>query len=123
MSQRLLRIALLLVLLGALVPLKAQLRYGLGKWANDADHYYTLARSVAEGEGLKSNLSLYYQGFKTLTHFVTGSPVWPLLLGAVGAVVGLDNAAYGCPVFSKGIYVLELRDRDAAAPARAGGAR
>ena len=97
MSKRVLRIALLLVLLGGVVPLKAQLRYGLGERANDADYYYTIARSVAEGEGLKSNLSLYYQGFKTLPHLVTGSPVWPLLLGAVGAVVGLDIAAVWVP--------------------------
>ena len=105
MSKRLLRITLLLVLLGALVPLKAQLRYGLGKRANDADYYYTIARSVAEGEGLKSNLSLYYQGFKTLPHFVTGSPAWPLLLGAVGAVVGLDSAAVWLP---NALYMLAL---------------
>lgn len=105
MSQRILPVALLVVLLAGMLPLKLRLDYGLGEWANDADYYYTIARSVAEGEGFKSNLSLYYQGFKTLPHHVTTSPVWPVTLGAVAAVVGLDNAARGLPLL---LYLLDV---------------
>ena len=80
-------------------PRAAEDEFGIwaGEWANDADYYFTIARSVAEGEGLKSNLSLYYQGFKELPHFVTGSPVWPLFLGSIGAVIGMETAALWVP--------------------------
>ena len=105
MPKRPLRVALLLVLLGGLVPLKMNLEYGLGEWANDADYYFTIARSVAEGEGLKSNLSLYYQGFKELPHHVTGSPVWPLFLGGIGAVIGMEAAALWVP---NALFLLSL---------------
>ncbi len=103
--QRILSVALLVVLLVGVFVLKQRLDYGLGKYANDADYYYTIARSVSEGDGLQSNLSLYYQGFKELPHRVTTSPVWPLTLGAVGAVVGLGRASYGLPL---ALYLLDV---------------
>ena len=47
-SQRTLSAALLIVLLASVFVLKQQLEYGLGKYANDADYYYTVARSVSD---------------------------------------------------------------------------
>ncbi|MBW2269531.1 MAG: hypothetical protein JRH16_13230 [Deltaproteobacteria bacterium] len=105
MLRRALPVGLLLVTLAGFVPLKLNLDYGLGEWANDADYYFTIARSVSEGEGFKSNLSLYYQGFKTLPHHVTSSPVWPAMLGAIGAVFGIDAVATPVPV---ALYFIDL---------------
>ena len=51
---------------------KTQIDIDLGPSARDADYYFTIARSIALGEGFRSNLSLYYQGFKEFPHFVRG---------------------------------------------------
>lgn len=97
MTRRLLPLALLFLLLLALLPLKARFEFGLGPRAHDADYYYDIARHVADGHGLRSNLSLYFQGFQSFPHRVTQSPVWPLALGAAGGVLGIDAVATRLP--------------------------
>jgi len=125
MAKRLLPYGILLLLLAALVPLKAGLEFGLGPRAHDADYYYTVARSVAEGRGLQTNISLYMQGFQSLPHDITSSPVWPLTLGLVGRVVSLPLAAKALPIalfFADLVllYFLALRLHRRIVPAGAG---
>jgi hypothetical protein len=67
--------------------------YPIGDFGRDGSFYYQVARHVAEGEGLKTSVALYHQGLKHLPSPSTIYPIWPLLLGGVGAVVGLDLAA------------------------------
>jgi hypothetical protein len=105
MLKRALPVGILFVILAGFVPLKLNLDYGLGQYANDADYYFTIARSVSEGEGFKSNLSLYYQGFKTLPHHVQVSPAWPVTLGALGAVFGIEAVAIPVPI---ALYFIDL---------------
>ena len=90
MAKRFLPYGLLLLILLAMLPLKARLDFGLGPRAHDADYYYSIARHVSEGQGLQSNMSLYFQGFKSFPHRVTQSPVWPLSLGLAGRWLGMD---------------------------------
>ena len=68
MRTRLTRYGILTTVLLALVPLKAGFDYGLGPRANDGDYYYTIARHLASGDGLRSNVSLYLQGFRSFPH-------------------------------------------------------
>ena len=93
--------AMLFVLLGA----KSQLRFGIGPLSNDASYYQTIARHVASGQGLRTNLSLYNQGFQNFPHRTTTSPVWPLTLGGVGAVIGMSSAGRYLP---STLYFLSL---------------
>ena len=105
MTKRSLSTALLLLILVGAGLLKSNFEFGLGPRAHDADYYYDIARHVSEGQGLKSNLSLYFQGFKSFPHRVTQSPVWPLVLGASGAAVGIDRASTALPNF---LYFVDL---------------
>ncbi|MBW2416204.1 MAG: glycosyltransferase family 39 protein, partial [Deltaproteobacteria bacterium] len=98
MRTRLIRYGLLAVMLLALVPMKASLDFGLGRRSNDASYYYTIARHVASGDGLRSNVSLYFQGFRSFPHRVTTSPGWPLALGGAGALLGIDRVAHSLPI-------------------------
>jgi hypothetical protein len=105
MAKRLLPYGLLLLLLLAMVPLKARFDYDIGPRVYDGDYFYGIARSVAEGRGLKSNLSLYFQGFQSFPHRVTTSPLWPLALGYTGRVFDLRTAATALP---EALYFVDL---------------
>lgn len=65
--------------------------------AIDASYYFNVARHVSRGEGLLTTLSLYRQGFHELPHVSHIYPLWPLVLGAVGAAIGLFRAAHLLP--------------------------
>ena len=65
----------------------------VGDFGRDGSYYYQVARHVAEGRGLQTSVSLFRQGLRPLPHASTVYPAWPLLLGGVGAIVGLDDAA------------------------------
>jgi hypothetical protein len=58
----------------------------------DASYYFQLARHVANGEGLVTTVSLYHEGW-ILPAKTTIYPLWPLVLGYAGRVIGLDVAA------------------------------
>lgn len=105
MSHRIFRYGLLLSMLLSLGALKARFDADLGPATRDGDYYYTIARSLHDGEGLRSNLSLYLQGFQTFPHPVTQGPVWPLVLAGAGRVIGLRDAATAVP---NAIYFLDL---------------
>jgi hypothetical protein len=96
---------LLFLILLALVPLKTCFDPDIGPRVYDGDYYYGVARLVSEGEGLTTNLSLYFQGFKSFPHRVTSSPVWPLTLGASGRLFGMRMSATQLPEL---LYFLDL---------------
>ena len=99
------RYLLLLAIIGIFIVLKINFDPGIGRVSLDGDYYYQIARNVAEGNGLSTNVSLYNQGLKTLPHKMNISPVWPLVLGYVGKVFGLRATAAHLPeVF----FILDL---------------
>jgi len=126
MLKRLLRYGLLIGILLALVPLKQRLDFRLGYWSHDAAYYYTIARYFSEGAGLRSNISLYFQGFQSFPHRVTTSPVWPATLGAMGRLFGIERVSTPLPatlyfVALVLLYFLARRLRSGIAGNRKGG--
>jgi hypothetical protein len=88
------RYGVLLGILVGLLALKSQFDpYPVGHFARDGSYYYQVARHVAEGDGLVTSVALYNQGYETLPHPSPVYPLWPLVLGAAGAMIGLDRAA------------------------------
>lgn len=84
---------LLGILLG-LLALKSQFDpYPVGDFGRDGSYYYQVARHVAEGDGLVTSVALYHQGYPRLPHPSPVYPLWPLVLGAAGAMIGLERAA------------------------------
>lgn len=79
--------------------------YPVGDFGRDGSYYYQVARHVSEGDELLTSVSLYHQGLKKLPHPSTIYPLWPLILGGVGAVIGLDKAASLLP---KIFYFIDL---------------
>jgi len=89
-----LRIGFLGLILLILLILKASFNpYPVGEFSIDGSYYYQVARNVAEGNGFLTNVSLYHQGIKDLPQPSPIYPLWPLLLGATGALIGIDLAA------------------------------
>ncbi len=105
MARRAVPLLILAAMLLALLAAKSQLRFGIGPLSNDASYYHTIARHVASGAGLRTNLSLYNQGFQSFPHRTTTSPLWPLTLGGVGAVIGMGPAGRYLP---NALYFLSL---------------
>ena len=70
----------------------------------DASFYFQIARHVMNGEGLVTTVSLYHGGWivpaKTSIY-----PLWPLMLGYTGRLIGLERAADLLPRI---FYVLDL---------------
>ncbi len=100
--ERLLLLGLLLLILGGL---KLSFNPGIGRNSLDGDYYYQIARNVSEGNGLKTNLSLYLKGFKHFPHESNMAPLWPLALGYTGRIVGLPRAAALLP---ETLYLIDL---------------
>ncbi|MBY0276306.1 hypothetical protein K2Z84_13250 [Candidatus Binatia bacterium] len=99
------RAALLTVILAVLSLLKVLHHPLPGDYGADGSTYVHIARHVAEGRGLRTSVSLYHQGLKNMPAPTTIYPLWPLLLGAVGRVIGLDRAAHLLPEL---LYLLAL---------------
>jgi hypothetical protein len=76
-----------------------------GHARTDATTYYLVARSVAHGEGLRTSVSLYHQGLRDLPALSPIYPLWPLVLGAAGRLVGLERAAALLP---EALYLVDL---------------
>jgi hypothetical protein len=99
------RALLLILLLLPAVALKLWFNPTLGIGADDAAFYYQIARHVSEGDGLQTSVSLYHQGLKHLPQRSTIYPLWPLLLGYTGKLIGLERAA---AVLPEAFYFLSL---------------
>jgi len=99
------RLLFLVCLLLVLAGLKATYNPGIGRNSLDGDFYYQIARNVAEGNGLKTNLSLYHQGLKSFPRESNIAPLWPLTLGHSGKLLGLDTATKLVPEL---LYLLDL---------------
>jgi hypothetical protein len=92
------RRVLLLVLLGlALLKLSFNPRPDSDVKADDGAYYYQIARNVAEGRGLTTNVSVFHHGFATLPHPITYYPLWVAMLGLAGRAIGLARAAQWLP--------------------------
>jgi len=63
----------------------------------DGSFYLNVASHVANGDGLKTTVSLYRQGFQELPHASLVYPLWPLLLGAGARLLGLFRSARVIP--------------------------
>ncbi len=90
-------VLVLAAILLALIPLKIATMPGEGPYGLDASYYVQIARNVAEGNGLTTNVSLYHEGLTPLPAPARIYPLWPLVLGAAGAAIGLTTAANVLP--------------------------
>jgi hypothetical protein len=101
----------LLILAAILLPLLT-LRFSLhsapGPYGVDGSYYLQVARNVAEGKGLVTNVDLYHQALPTLPAKTNIYPAWPLLLGYTARVIGLDVAVHHLPRALYGIALLVL---------------
>ncbi|MFN2442047.1 MAG: hypothetical protein ABR517_05140 [Thermoanaerobaculia bacterium] len=82
----------LAAILTGLIPLKIATKAGDGPYGLDANYYVQIARSVAEGGGLMTHVSLYHEGLNPLPAPARIYPLWPLVLGTTGAAIGLTDA-------------------------------
>jgi hypothetical protein len=71
----------------------------IGHGRADGSFYTQVAQHVASGDGLRTSISLYNQGLRELPAPSTIYPLWPLVLGATGRVIGLSRAAWLVPEF------------------------
>jgi hypothetical protein len=99
------RVILLALLLLFLVIPKLSYSAGAGPYGLDASYYYQIARNVAEGRGLVTNVSLYHAGIVDLPAPTSMSPLWPLFLGFAGRVMGLIAAVDFVP---RALYFIAL---------------
>lgn len=97
-------LAWLVLLLAFLAALRLQRFAGDGPYGLDASFYFQIARHVAHGDGLLTSVSLYFEGWKLPARTIA-YPLWPLLLGAVGRVFGLVQAANFLPPL---LYIVSL---------------
>jgi hypothetical protein len=63
----------------------------------DGIYYFQIAEHVADGDGLRTSVSLYGQGLRDMPSPATVQPLWPLVLGYSGRVLGMDRAAHWIP--------------------------
>jgi hypothetical protein len=73
--------------------------------ALDGAFYYQTARHVSEGDGLVTSVSLYHEALSPLPRRSGFYPLWPLVLGAAGALVGMEQAGWLLPRL---LYLLNL---------------
>lgn len=89
------------VLLAAILFILSILRFwlhsGPGPYGVDGSYYAQIARNVAEGRGLVTNVCLYHQGLDPLPAPTNIYPLWPVVLGVTGRVVGMDDAIRHLP--------------------------
>lgn len=96
---------LLAALLLPLCVLRFSLHSGAGPYGVDGSYYAQIARNVAEGRGLVTNVCLYHQGLDPLPAPTNIYPLWPVLLGMTARVVGWLAALRHLP---RVLYVLAL---------------
>lgn len=96
-SPRLLGHLLLALLVLGLFALKLRYVAQEPAFGPDGAYYYDIAAHVRDGHGLVTDVSLFNAGFVDFPHPTAIYPLWPLLLGHVGRVVPLDQAAIWLP--------------------------
>ena len=79
-------------IIGVLLALRMMKGAGDPPYGIDASYYFQLARHVMNGEGLVTTVSLYHEGW-VLPAKTPIYPLWPLMLGYAGRVIGLERAA------------------------------
>jgi len=99
------RIALLVLIFALLSVLKLVHAPPPDYYGPDGSTYFQVARHVYEGDGLRTSVSLYHQGLKDLPSPTTIYPLWPLLLGFAGRLLGLERAARVLPEL---LYLIDL---------------
>jgi hypothetical protein len=106
MQERVSRLAILALILVILGSAKLSFNIGRGPLGLDGSNYFQIARNVAEGRGLVTNISLYHLAYKTLPARSSQTyPLWPLILGYSGRALGMFRAA---DLVSKLFYFLAL---------------
>jgi len=63
----------------------------------DGIYYFQIAQHVADGDGLRTSVSLYGQGLRDMPSPATVQPLWPLVLGYTGRILWMDRAAHWIP--------------------------
>jgi hypothetical protein len=63
----------------------------------DGIYYFEIAQHVANGDGLRTSVSLYGQGLRDMPAPATVQPLWPMVLGYTGRILGMDRAAHWVP--------------------------
>ena len=96
---------LLAAILLPLMVLRFSLHSGPGPYGVDGSYYTQVARNVAEGKGLVTNVCLYHQGLDPLPAPTNIYPLWPAVLGMSGRLVGFAAAVRDLPRL---MYVLAL---------------
>ncbi len=71
----------------------------------DGAYYFHIARHVANGDGLVTNLSIFHMGLDPLPQPATTYPLLPLLLGWIGRIFDIERAAELLP---EGLYLASL---------------
>lgn len=80
------------VLLVALVaPFKLQLSASSHDPSFDGGYYTDVAQNVRDGNGLKTDISLYHQGYPYFPHPTSVYPLWPLLYGFSGKIFSIPE--------------------------------
>ena len=100
--RRLVILTTLLLVLG--VAIFSQ-RNGETEFGVDGSYYFQVARHVAAGDGLVTSVCLYHQGLKHLPAKTNIYPLWPLLLGGAGRVIGVTTAARLLP---RALFLIDL---------------
>ena len=89
---------LLVAMLVAFACLKAFYNpYPVSEFGPDAGYYYQMARHVMQGDGLLTSVSRAHQGINQLPFPTSEYPLWPLVLGGAGKLIGLERAAVWLP--------------------------
>lgn len=93
------RLILLGALLVAFVVVVLSERPIPGGYGVDGSYYVHIARHIANGDGFVTRVSLHNQGLRRLPSAATVYPLWPIVLGFGGRLLGLELAAVVLPVF------------------------
>jgi hypothetical protein len=100
--RRLVILTTILLVLG--VAIFSQ-RNGETELGVDGSYYFQVARHVALGHGLVTSVCLYHQGLKHLPAKTNIYPLWPLLLGDAGRLIGVTAAARFLP---RALFLIDL---------------
>ena len=99
------RLVILTTLLLALGVAVFSQRNGETEFGVDGSYYFQVARHVAAGDGLVTSVCLYHQGLKRLPSKTNIYPLWPLLLGGLGKLIGVTTAAR---FFPRTLFLIDL---------------